>query len=257
MRSQRSGLHWKCRDRFSGALSLSGALTLIVCQFGAMPAEAQHVPDADSSEPEASTDATASSWPDGTIQESANLRVTPPRPATAADSARAASIAEELWGSIEKYQDVRDAVADGFVQMVSGPRQKVVHLTNRRYAVQNAIGFDPTRPTSLLYQRAPGGGLVLTGAMFTAPIDASLEELDARVPLGIAQWHLHTNFCVPEGNQIQRPRNIRNRRPALGPGGRPTTKEACEASGGQFRETVFNWMVHVEFAEDGTVTWGH
>ena len=36
-----------------------------------------------------------------------------------------------------------------------------------------------------------------------------------------------------------------------------STKAACEAVGGQFRETEFNWMVHVDFAADGTASWAH
>jgi hypothetical protein len=32
-----------------------------------------------------------------------------------------------------------------------------------------AVGFDPARPTSLLYHREPDGKLRLIGAMYTAP----------------------------------------------------------------------------------------
>ena len=84
-----------------------------------------------------------------------------------------------------------------------------------------------------------------------------MEELNTRVPLGIAQWHLHTNVCVPKREQRQRWSETRDGKPIFGPQGGISTKEACDAVGGQFRETEFNWMVHVDFAPDGKVTWGH
>jgi hypothetical protein len=98
---------------------------------------------------------------------------------------------------------------------------------------------------------------VLTGAMYTAPKTASLEELNARVPLGIARWHLHTNVCTPKRGESARWSETRDGRPVFGPQGGIATKEACDAVGGVFRETEFNWMVHVDFAADGTARWGH
>jgi hypothetical protein len=103
----------------------------------------------------------------------------------------------------------------------------------------------------------PGGSLVFAGVMYTASRDASMEELDARVPLGVAKWHLHTNVCVPGRGQGERWSETRDGTPVFRPQGGISTKEACDAVGGQFRETEFNWMVHVDFAEDGTASWGH
>jgi hypothetical protein len=195
--------------------------------------------------------------PGGALQLSPHLRATPPRQATAADSARASAIVDSLRRSIQKYRDVRAAGADGYTRFMPERRQRVVHFNNSRHAALNDSGFDPGRPTSLLYRRAPGGGLVLAGAMYTAPKDASMEELDARVPLGIAQWHLHTNVCVPRRGESRRWSETREGTLVFGPQGGISTKEACDAVGGQFRETEFNWMVHVDFAADGTVSWAH
>jgi hypothetical protein len=193
----------------------------------------------------------------GAIQLSPHLRATPPRPATAADSARARAITDSLWRAIQRYRDVRAAGADGYTRFNPERRQRVMHFNRSGNAARNDSGFDPGRPTSLLYRRAPGGGLVLTGAMFTAPKTASLEERDARVPLGIAQWHLHTNVCTPKRGENARWRETRDGRPVFGPQGGISTRAACDAVGGQFRETEFNWMVHVDFAPDGTASWGH
>ena len=195
--------------------------------------------------------------PGGAIQLSPHLRATPPRPATAADSARAKAITDSLWRSIQKYQDVRAAGADGYTRFNPERRQRVVHFNKSSNAARNEAGFDPGRPTSLLYRRAPGGKLVLTGAMYTAPVTATLEELNARVPLGIAQWHLHTNVCTPKRGENARWSETRDGKPVFGPQGGIATQEACDAIGGQFRETEFNWMVHVDFKPDGTVSWAH
>jgi hypothetical protein len=43
----------------------------------------------------------------------------------------------------------------------------------------------------------------------------------------------------------------------FGPQGGISTKDARDAAGGQFRATEFNWMVHVDFAADGSAKWGH
>jgi hypothetical protein len=193
----------------------------------------------------------------GAIQLTPHLRATPPRQATAADSARAKAITDSLWRAIQKYKDPRAAGADGYTRLNPERRQRVIHLNKRSNAAQNESGFDPARPTSLLYDRAPGGGLVLTGAMFTAPVTATLEELNARVPLGIAQWHLHTNVCTPKRSENARWSETKDGTSVFGPQGGIATKEACDAVGGQFRETEFNWMVHVDFKPDGTVSWAH
>jgi len=195
--------------------------------------------------------------PGGAIQLSPHLRATPPRPATAADSARAKAITDSLWRVVQQYRDPRAAVRDGYTRLNPDRRQRVIHFNKRSNAAQNESGFDPGRPTSLLYNRAPGGKLVLAGAMYTAPTTASLEALDARVPLGIAQWHLHTNVCTPKRGENARWSETRDGTPVFGPQGGIATQAACDAVGGQFRETEFNWMVHVNFAPDGTVSWKH
>jgi hypothetical protein len=193
----------------------------------------------------------------GAIQVSPHMRVTPSRTATAADSARVNAIVDSLWQTVLNYRDVRVAVGDGYVRFAPERRQRVIHFNNSSNAARNDSSFSATRPTSLLYNRGPGRSLVFAGAMYTAPTDTSMEELNARVPLGIAQWHLHTNVCVPGRGQSQRWSETRDGTPVFGPQGGISTKEACDAVGGQFRETEFNWMVHVAFDTDGKATWGH
>ncbi len=86
------------------------------------------------------------------------------------------------------------------------------------------------------------GAYKLVGVMYTDRLRASEEELNTRVPLSIAQWHLHTNLCMPPGGSII---DMSGKNPKFGLNGSITTKEACETAGGRFQGNVFGWMVHV------------
>ena len=78
--------------------------------------------------------------------------------------------------------------------------------------------------------------------MYTAPKRYTEDELDQRIPLSVAQWHEHVNFCIPP---LGRWKEMRSPNPQFGLRGSITTQEACDAAGGTFRPVVFNWMVHV------------
>lgn len=191
------------------------------------------------------------------LETSDHLRLTPERPATAADSARAAELLATLRSSIERYRDVRVAEAEGYRMFAPGLKnQRVHHFTNGRRAIREHFRFDPTQPTSLLYRRNGEGELELLGAMYVAPRRASLDDLDARVPLSIARWHAHIDVCLPPRREPERWREMEDGRMRFGPAGAITTEAACDAAGGRFHEQLFGWMVHVNvFAEDGEV-WG-
>ena len=190
----------------------------------------------------------------------AHMRVTPLRPATTADSARAAAVVAKLTPAIEKYRDVRAAEADGFRQFAPGVKgQRVYHFTSRRNALREHFRFDPARPTSLLYEDGANGEKVLVGAMYVAPKRASLEDLDERVPLGIAQWHAHVDICIPKRGERERWLEWRDGQAVFGPAGLITTKTQCDSAGGRFHEQLFGWMVHVTLPKTpgGPATWGH
>ena len=99
--------------------------------------------------------------------------------------------------------------------------------------------FDPARPTSLLYRKTKDG-YELIGAMYTAPRSVSLEELDERIPLGVARWHQHTNLCMPKRGQAPHADWTR-----FGLTGSISTEEECQEAGGRFYPVIFGWMVHV------------
>ncbi|HEY0970143.1 MAG TPA: hypothetical protein VGE02_04090 [Gemmatimonadales bacterium] len=181
----------------------------------------------------------------GHIDASAHMRLTAARTPTGDDSARAARIERELLPVLARYADVRAAERDGYEMFAPEVRtQRVYHFTKRSHALRNSFGFDPARPTSLLYTRDEAGQLVLSGAMYTAPARADEDALDERVPLSIARWHLHTNVCVPGRSERARWAEREDGQMRFGPAGAIATEEACDAVGGRWRDHVFGWMVH-------------
>lgn len=175
-----------------------------------------------------------------------HMEMTPLRPATHDDTVRAFAIASELRHAIEKYQDVSVAERDGFKMFLPNVKnQRVFHFTNNRNAFKERFRFNAEEPTSLLYKRGADGKMVLLGAMYTMPKGASLGQLDARVPLGIGQWHRHVNWCLPKAGDNARWLERRDGRPVFGPESVIATREACDAVGGNFYPSLFGWMIHV------------
>ena len=186
----------------------------------------------------------------GAMSANPHMRMSPMRVPSAADSARAERIVERARVALAKYKDVRVAERDGYRMFAPNIKiQPVYHFTNLRLAIRERFKFDPAQPSSLLYKRNPDGSLRLVGAMYTAPKDATPEQLDTRVPLGIAQWHLHTNMCVPRLTQTARWKEISNGKPVFGPASPIATVDACDKVNGKFLPVVFNWMVHANLYE--------
>ena len=180
--------------------------------------------------------------PDMTAGMGPHMNMTPAMPSHPGDAERAQKIVDALRAWIGKYEDYRVAEQDGYTPFLPNIPQKQYHFTNYQNAMAAQSSFDPTKPTSLLYEKT-ADGYKLIGAMYTAPRAATLADLDARVPLSIAHWHEHVNFCKgPKGS---------TRADYLGPNARfglegsIATEDACRAAGGTFIPVVFNWMVHV------------
>lgn len=175
-----------------------------------------------------------------------------------ADSARAGEIVRVMRGSLARYADVGTAERDGYVLFMPWLEEQVIyHYNNLANAGAARVAFDATRPTSLLYRNDASGAKVLVGAMYTAPATATLAELDARLPVGVAFWHQHVNFCAM--------------RPSVDAEGIRTsdaatfarwlaieTPEACSAAGGLFVPQLFGWMAHVNAFDGETpaAIWG-
>jgi hypothetical protein len=195
----------------------------------------------------------------GGVNEALHMELTPARLGTRADSLRADKLVAELRPAIAKYRDTAVAVADGYRMFAPELKnQRVYHFTNYGRAFAAAFGFDPAKPTSLLYRRAENGRLELLGAMYTAPKRMDVEGLDDRVPLSIARWHKHVNWCIPPQGQPERWLETRDGQPVFGPRSPIATREACDAVGGRFFPSIFGWMVHVNvFAERPEEAWVH
>ena len=189
---------------------------------------------------------------------SAHMRMAPPKVAMAADSARAAAIVTLARTSLAKYKDVRLAEADGYVKFLPGvENQSMYHYTNYQHAYVSMYALDPTKPTSLLYKKDKRGKMVLVGVMYTAPFMATPEQLDERLPLGMAQWHEHVNFCGP------RPEDVRSGKAKRDAASfarwlKITSEEECDAAGGRFVPRLFGWMAHayVFAGTDPKTVWG-
>lgn len=182
-----------------------------------------------------------------------HMTMTSLRPVQAGDRARADAVAAAAKEAMAPYEDYRKALADGYEIFLPKIPQHIYHFTKAEYGWQARSSFDPSKPTSLLYKKIADGGYKLVGAMYTDRKGASEEELNERVPLSVARWHEHTNFCkapVGEGAGYFGP-DAR-----FGLLGSITTKDGCDAAGGTFFPVVFGWMVHVyPYETDATKVW--
>ncbi len=170
-----------------------------------------------------------------------HMKMSRVRKAQAGDAERADEVARTARTALEKYRDHNAALADGYQIFLAKLPQKMYHFTNYRYAFEAAFVFDPSKPTSLLYEKT-GDGYKLIGAMYTAPKEMSEAELDERIPLSVAQWHAHVNLCVPPRARRQ---EARGQNPRFGLQGSIASREACEKEGGFFVAQIFGWMVHL------------
>ncbi len=164
------------------------------------------------------------------------------RPRQPGDQQKADSIVVAARAAMAPYTDYRKALADGYRIFLPDIPQPQYHFTNYDYAKAARSAFDPSKPTSLLYKKTPDGGYQLIGAMYTAAVDADESELNSRIPLSIARWHQHINFCTapPDQKALYFGPNAK-----FGLLGSIISKEDCEAAGGEFYPHLFGWMVHV------------
>jgi hypothetical protein len=180
---------------------------------------------------------------------SGHMDMTSLRPLQPGDKERAAAIVAAARKAADPYKDYHKALEDGYAIFLPEVKQNVYHFTNYSRSYRNSMQFDPSRPTSLLYEKVPAkagaqSGYKLVGAMYTAPYEVPEDELNRRVPLSIARWHLHTNLCVPPSGADD-DEEIMGTNPKFGLLGSIATAPACRAAGGKFLHHVFGWMVHV------------
>jgi hypothetical protein len=173
-----------------------------------------------------------------------HMHMTAMRTATSEDTARAKEVVAQLRAGLEKYKDYHVALNEGYKIFMPNIPQPEYHFTSYYNGFLEAFNFDASRPTSLLYKKTPDG-YELVGAMYTMPKRATEEQLNARVPLSVAMWHLHTNLCMPPRDQLGKADMTK-----FGLKGSIATQEACDAADGRFHPVIFGWMVHVYPYED-------
>jgi hypothetical protein len=157
------------------------------------------------------------------------------------DAERAQKVLEAARVVMMRYRDYHSALDEGFRIFHPELPQKMYHFTNYKWAAEAEFSFNPDHPTSLLYEKH-GDSYTLVGIMYTAPKRYTEADLDQRIPLSVAQWHEHINFCKAPADRWREslPPN-----PKFGFNGSISTQEACDAAGGTFKPLVFNWMVHL------------
>ena len=171
-----------------------------------------------------------------------HMYLTALRPLQPGDQEKAKATIAAAKAAMAPYMDYRKALADGYQIFLPDVPQPQYHFTNYDAAIDARSHFDVTKPTSLLYRKTPDGGYQLVGVMYTDAVDADETELNERIPLSIARWHQHINFCKAPPDQ---------KALYFGPDakfgllGSITTRQDCEAAGGIFHKHIFGWMVHV------------
>ena len=158
-----------------------------------------------------------------------HMRMTAMRPQTPEDAQRAAGIVAQLRDGIEKYKDYHVALKDGYKIFLPNLPQPEYHFTNYVNGFLEAFTFDPARPTSLLYKKT-ATGFELVGAMYTMPKHATEDQLDHRIPLSVATWHLHTNLCIPHATSGAPPTGPNSVCAAPSPRRKPATPRAAAST---------------------------
>jgi len=163
--------------------------------------------------------------------------------ATPGDAEHASEILNAAAAVLVEYRDVKTAVHDGYKPFFpSGRIGEEIHYTNyhRRRLEQQRIDYG--RPGSILYKRT-ASGLEAVGVMYTAPTDATAEQLNTIAPLSFATWHRHVDFCGGPKNLSAAEQFGANAR--FGPQGSIHTEEECTAAHGLWIPLVLDWMTHV------------
>ncbi|MGE3075918.1 MAG: hypothetical protein AB7N24_08535 [Dehalococcoidia bacterium] len=155
-------------------------------------------------------------------------------PATAEQLLAAGNFAVEVKTKTEKYNDIRVAMADGYVQITQDLPGIAAHFIRVDYQ-HDGHEMDPDYPETLLYTKRLDGEWRLVGVMFIAE-KVSDTPPSYFGPLDV--WHRHENLCFVAGGRVT------------------VTASAAECRGGLFvKETAY--QMHVWVAPGGTGVFAH
>lgn len=177
-----------------------------------------------------------------TMNMGPHMRMSANRPVTAEDMARIQAIVANAHVCFDKYRDYHQALHDGYQIFAPDVAQDVYHFANIQNFQQAQTTIDLAHPSALLYRKA-GNGWQFVGVMYSAPYNATMDQLNAEIPIGVAPWHLHVNICLPAGDGGEK--TLFGPGSLFGLGGTITTKAQCAQVGGTFYQQMYGWMVHI------------
>jgi len=197
--------------------------------------------------------AVAASMASHHMHDSPHLKLTAKQPVRPGDRERAAAIVAAINPALARYRDYHVALQNGYELFMPEIPQAIYHFANYFEDFAESRRFQPDQATALLYLKT-ATGYDLVGAMYTARKRASEDDVNTRVPLSVARWHKHVNFCLPPRGTPASEWDLKK----FGATGSINTEEACKAVDGRFYPQVFGWMVHVyPYRSDPAKIWAH
>jgi hypothetical protein len=174
-----------------------------------------------------------------TMKMGNHMQMSLKRELQAGDEQRGQEIVAAARRVIVEYADVNAALRDGYKPFYpTGRIGEEVHYTN--YRLGPRVEYE--HPRSILYKRT-AQGMQAVGVMYTAPQDATADELNAIAPLSIATWHRHVDFCgAPRSVSVAERFGPHAQ---FGAQGSIHTEAACKEAHGLWIPVVFGWMTHV------------
>src|SRR5258708_16566713 len=130
------------------------------------------------------------------MQMGPHMRMTSYRPVTPADIARIEAIVQNAHVCFDKYKDYHLALKDGYRIFAPTVPQSIYHFANVQNFSEAQTTLNLAHPSALLYTKS-GDGYQFAGVMYSAPTNATEDQLNARIPLSVAPWHLHVSICLP------------------------------------------------------------
>jgi hypothetical protein len=170
-----------------------------------------------------------------------HMKMTSYRPVASSDIARMNAIVQNAHVCFDRYKDYHLALRDGYQIFAPDVPQDIYHFASVQNFSQAQTTFDLAHPSALLYKKV-SHGYQFVGVMYSAPASATEDQLNQRVPLSIAPWHLHVNFCLPAGDMGQ---TLFHANSLFGLTGTIATQAQCSKLGGSFYQSMYGWMVHI------------
>jgi hypothetical protein len=170
-----------------------------------------------------------------------HMKMTSYRPVAQADMARIEAIVQNAHACFDRYKDYHLALQNGYQIFAPNVPQDIYHFASVQNFSEAQTTFDLAHPSALLYKKV-SDGYQFVGVMYSAPANATEDQLHARIPLSVAPWHLHVNICLPAGDAGQ---TLFNANSLFGLTGTITTQAQCSKVGGTFYASMYGWMVHI------------